>query len=192
MPILRCGDALLRPATAADEDLLVSLMPDDFDHDPTFAVVPGRRLVEHREAWLRAWLSGFRQPEPGHAYWPFVVECDGQSVGFQVLEGRDPITDEPVDSSSFLIPAARGRRLGVAMRTAILQFAFVELGALSATSSATPDNVASQKVSERVGYRHVGRREPIVAGQSRPLECYEITRDEWLRMDHLPVACEPI
>lgn len=185
---LRCGAASLRLATEADDDLLVQLLPDDFDHDPTFPRDPALTLTEHREAWLRHWLRGFRNPGfEDDWYLPFVVLAEEVPVGFQVLEGEGFRQRHEVDSSSFLIPSARGRGLGTSMRIAVLALAFDVLGAERAVTAARPANVASHRVSERVGYLPTGRREPVVAGSVRPIDTYELTRARWQSLEHPPV-----
>lgn len=180
---LRCREATLRLATQADDDLLVRLLPDDFDHDPTFPRDTSRTFVEHRQAWLRHWLAGFRHPtQPDDWYLPFVVSADGVAVGFQVLEGRGFQRSREVDSSSFLVPWARGHGLGTAMRMAVLCLAFEVLGAERAVSAVRPDNVASHHVSERVGYVSTGRQTPLVAGLPRAVDTYELPRQRWFSL----------
>lgn len=187
MLTLRCGEATLRLATPADDDTLVALLPDDFDHDPTFPRSPGTTLAQHREAWLRHWLDSFRRPHPADYFLPFVVEADGAPVGFQVLEAPDFERQREVDSSSFLAPAARGRRLGVAMRTAVLALAFDVMGAERAVTSADPGNVASQRVTERVGYRPAAATNDA---ECRTLTAYELTAERWRTLDALPVEID--
>lgn len=183
--VLHCGEATLRLATEEDDDLLVSLLPDDFDHDPTYPRADSHSLLEHRQAWLRHWLQGFRRPaNPDDWFLPFVATVDGVLVGFQVLEARDFEERREVDSSSFLVPRARRRGLGVAMRTAVLFLAFEVLGAERAVSAARPENIASHRVSERVGYVPTGRRTPVVAGAPRPLDTYELTGQRWFSLAH--------
>lgn len=177
---LRCGGVILRQATRAEDELLIALMPDDFEHDPTFPVIEGRSLREHRAAWMRQWLNEFRRPGSANdRYLVFVVEHEGRPVGLQTLEGLDFEPARVCETTSFLTPDARGRRLGVLMRSAVLAYAFERWDAARCTSAARPDNVASQRVSERVGYRFAGRREPVVAGHPRPIHVYEMTREMW-------------
>lgn len=187
----RCGDIVLRPATEADDDALVALLPDDFDHDPTFAPLPGEVLTDLRARWLRHWLATLRTPAAmSDRTIPFVVEVEGRIVGLQTLEGEQFTRNRVVDSSSFLVPQMRRRGLGVAMRTAMLAVAFERMGAVKAISAARPGNIASHRVSARVGYRATGRTHDVIAGSPRPLDHYVLTREEWARLDHLPVAVD--
>lgn len=186
--MLRCGEATLRLASERDDELIVGLMPADFDHDPTFPRDPALTLLEHRQAWMRHWLRGFRDPaSPDDWFLPFVVSTHDGPVGFQVLEGKGFWRHRQVDSSSFLEPKARGRRLGIAMRTAVLFLAFDVLGAEKAVTAARPDNIPSKRVSERVGYVATGRKNPVVADAIRPIDTYELTRARWDFLVHQPV-----
>lgn len=55
---------------------------------------------------------------------------------------------------------------------------------LRCTSVALPDNVASHRVSERVGSRLVDRSEPIVAGTPRPIDVYGVKVETWRAHRH--------
>lgn len=77
-------------------------------------------------------------------------------MGVQSLESDDFLDLRTVDSGSWLIGSARGRGVGIAMRTAVLALAFDHLGAVAAVTSARSDNAASLGVSRRIGYRHNG------------------------------------
>jgi RimJ/RimL family protein N-acetyltransferase len=69
-----------------------------------------------------------------------VRSAAGEILGFQELEGNDFLTLRAVDSSSFLVPAARGRGCGKQMRTAVLALAFGPLEAEAAITLAWHDN----------------------------------------------------
>ena len=71
--------------------------------------------------------------------------------------------------------SAQGRGLGVEMRAAVLHLAFAGLGALEAQTSAWIDNVASQRVSLRLGYLRDGECCWPGAG-SRPGTCASASR----------------
>jgi len=77
-------------------------------------------------------------------------------VGVQELEGNDFLSLRTVDTSSFLISAARGQGYGKQMRGAVLALAFGPLQAQAAITSAWHDNHASLGVSRALGYRSNG------------------------------------
>ena len=142
---LQYGGLLLRPLREADLPLVVALLPDDVDLDP--ALPPDRCLAVHQGYWraqgrwsVQDWALSF------------LVHDGGRAMGVQVLEGADFPLLRTVDSASWLIPSARGRGVGTAMRTAMLDFAFGSLGAQAAVSSAWHDNAASLGVSRSLGY----------------------------------------
>ena len=65
------------------------------------------------------------------------------------------------------------------MRAAVLHLAFAGLGALEANTSAWIDNVASQRVSLRLGYEPNG--EQLLARRGEPTRHlgFRLTRDAW-------------
>lgn len=110
----------------------------------------------------------------------FVVSLDGRPVGVQTLEATNFPALRTVDSASWLIPAARGRGAGVAMRTAVLGLAFDHLGAVAAISSATLANAASLGVSRRIGYAENGRSRIVdTSGEVVELQNFLLTAGRW-------------
>jgi RimJ/RimL family protein N-acetyltransferase len=84
-----------------------------------------------------------------------------------------------VTSFSWLAPGARGRGLGREARSAILHLAFEGLGAREAASDAFTDNVASNRVSEALGYERNGTAWATRRGEAAELQCWRLTRDAW-------------
>lgn len=157
---LTIGDLTLRPVAEADLDLLGALLPGDVELDPDaprpFGVTgrAERALVLRQEYWRRmgAWT-------PSAWRLPMIVFRGGIAVGVQELEGVAAfVADRTVDSSSWLIPSARGRGIGKAMRTAVLTLAFTGLDAAAAVTEAWHDNEASLGVSRSLGYVDAGER----------------------------------
>ena len=147
----------LRPMTEADLPLLGDLLPDDAELDPdatrfTALDEPTSRAVVLHQAYWRAYGTWTAEQ------WrlSFVVRHEGQVVGVQELEGNDFVRLRTVDSSSFLVPGARGRGLGQQMRRAVLGLAFGPLEAQAAITSAWHDNHASLGVSRALGYQPNG------------------------------------
>jgi RimJ/RimL family protein N-acetyltransferase len=154
---LASADLTLQTMTEADVAAVADLLPDDVEQDPaatTFAVADDRTsrgIVACQGYWE---ACGMWRP----AAWRlnFVVRAAGQILGMQELEGNDFPLLRTVDSSSFLIPSARGRGYGKQMRAAVLALAFGPLGAEAAITSAWHDNQASLGVSRALGYRPNG------------------------------------
>jgi RimJ/RimL family protein N-acetyltransferase len=94
---------------------------------------------------------------------------DGAPVGVQSLAATEFAVERTVDTGSWLGAASQGRGLGTEMRSAVLELAFVGLGARRARSGWIESGAGrSAAVSARLGYREVGthlehpRGEPVV------------------------------
>jgi RimJ/RimL family protein N-acetyltransferase len=154
---LRTADLELRPMTEADLTQLADELPDDLEQDPAstrYDVADprvGRGIIVHQGYWK---YYGSWRPEAWRLN--FVVRQAGQLIGVQELEGNDFLTLRIVDTSSYLVAAARGRGLGKRMRAAVLALAFGPLAAEVAITSAWHDNGASLGVSRALGYQPNG------------------------------------
>ena len=171
----------LRPMTEADVAALADLLPDDVEQDPSATVYDvadartSRGIVSHQNYW-RAY--GTWRPSAWRLN--FVVRAAGEIVGVQELEGNDFLTLRTVDSSSFLIPAARGQGNGKQMRSAVLALAFGPLQAEAAITSAWHDNHASLGVSRALGYRPNGESLDARGNGVDVMRHMRLRRAEWL------------
>jgi RimJ/RimL family protein N-acetyltransferase len=131
-----------------------------------------RDFVAYHEGLLEAWA-------PGCWNAAFVSLLDGRVVGTQSLHGRDFAECREVGSGSWLGRAWQRRGLGTEQRAAVLELAFRGLGARAATSGAIWDNLASQRVSRKLGYRLVG--ESTVSPRGAPVRRldYRLDAAEW-------------
>jgi RimJ/RimL family protein N-acetyltransferase len=144
------------------------------------------------------WTDGMQEPDAldrflshhwtarggiGAAHWalPFAVLHEGRVIGNQELNAEDFAGSRSVGSGSWLTQSAQGRGLGVEMRAAVLHLAFAGLGALEAQTSAWIDNVASQRVSLRLGYEHEGEQSLARRGEPTRHLRYRLTREAWQR-----------
>ena len=154
--------------------VIADLLPDDVEMDPAEHSYESedlrlsRGIQVHQAYWRaygtwcpRAWRLGF-----------VVRSAAGEILGVQELEGNDFLTLRTVDSSSFLIPAARGRSHGKQMRAAVLALAFGPLEAEAAITSAWHDNHASLGVSHALGVPAERRVAALTSGQGRCLEAH--------------------
>lgn len=66
-----------------------------------------------------------------------------------------------VTTGSWILSDRQGQGIGMSARRAALQFAFDHLGASRAESFAVPDNIASNRVSEKLGYERTGQGSKI-------------------------------
>jgi RimJ/RimL family protein N-acetyltransferase len=178
---LTSGDLVLTPLRETDLAEVADVMPADVELNPSatrFDVDDRtqRGVVVHQEYWRHygTWTS---------QDWRllFAVRRDGDELlGLQELEGNDFPVLRTVDTSSWLVPEARGTGAGKRMRRAVLSLAFGPLGALAAVTSAWHDNSASLGVSRSIGYQPNG--ESFLARDGRPdtLVHLRMTREQWL------------
>lgn len=154
---LACGEVDLRPAREDDLPHLAAIQPDDYEHDPRAEALPGLSVDQHRRRLVyQGYWRALGTWSPASWCLDLVVELDGVIVGVQSLEAENFPAVRTVDSGSWLMPSARGRGVGVAMRTAVLGLAFDHLDARAAVSAARRDNGASLGVSRHLGYRDNG------------------------------------
>jgi RimJ/RimL family protein N-acetyltransferase len=197
---LTAPDLALRPMTEADLAALADLLPDDVEQDPAATAYDvgdartARGIVSHQSYW-RAY--GTWRPSAWRLN--FVVRAAGEIAGVQELEGNDFLTLRTVDTSSFLVPAARGRGYGQQMRSAVLALAFGPLQALAAVTSAWHDNHASLGVSRALGYRPNGESLHARGDRADVMQHMRLLRADWLasgRADHVLIsgfdACRPL
>jgi RimJ/RimL family protein N-acetyltransferase len=179
---LSTADLELRPATEADQMALADLLPDDLELDPALPKYP---VADERTA---RGIAVFQSYWKAYGTWSvdawrlnFSVFAAGQLIGTQELEGNDFPVLRTVDTSSFLVPSARGRGFGKQMRRAVLALAFGPMAAQAAITSAWHDNHASLGVSRSLGYRPNGvalhRHE---RGGVDVMVHLRLTREDWL------------
>jgi RimJ/RimL family protein N-acetyltransferase len=109
----------------------------------------------------------------------FVSFLDGRAIGTQGVDAENFAEEGTVDTGSWLGAAFQGQGYGFEQRAAVLEFAFGGLGARAATSGALEHNIASQRISEKLGYRFTGTREVSPRGEPVRHLDYRIERDEW-------------
>ena len=128
-------------------------------------------LAFHRGAWdewsPESWTCNF------------VTFVGGRAVGTQGVTATNFPAKREVGTGSWLGAPFQRQGYGTEQRAAVLEFAFRGLGAKAATSGALVDNVASQRVSAKLGYRRTGMSELAPRGEPVPHYDYRIERAEW-------------
>lgn len=137
--------------------------------DPAF----GRSIVQYQWRTRAEWSV---------AEWnlPLGVFVDDQVVGIQDIGAKDFSRLREVSTGSWLTTPMAGQGIGTEMRAAVLHFAFDGLGALVARSSARDSNIASQRVSQKLGYRSNGSTRIVFGdGEIAPDLALELDRSDW-------------
>jgi len=163
------------------------------------------------EAWTDGvgepgWAEGFAAYHRGARAairpddWALVLAVfhDAAPIGVQELNAREFAARRTVGSGSWLGRPFQGRRFGTEMRGAVLDLAFRGLGATAAESGALAGNVASARVSERLGYVPAGESTASPRGDPVRVQRYRIERATWLAAGRAPAsisgleACLPL
>jgi RimJ/RimL family protein N-acetyltransferase len=125
----------------------------------------------HRDAW-REW-------SPDHWQCNFVTFLDGEPIGTQAIESQSFAETGTVGTGSWLGQSDQGKGYGTEQRAAVLEFAFRGLGAAAAVTGALFPNVASQRISEKLGYRVTGISEVSPRGEPIQHYDYRLDREDW-------------
>jgi RimJ/RimL family protein N-acetyltransferase len=107
------------------------------------------------------------------------VWLGGEVVGTQAVMSERFAETRTVGTGSWLGSRFQHRGLGTEMRTAVLELAFRGLGAEVARSGAIDGNIASLRVSEKLGYRVAGRSTSSPRGFAVGHTDLELQREDW-------------
>jgi RimJ/RimL family protein N-acetyltransferase len=129
-------------------------------------------FTAYHEGQLRGW-------RPDRWTLELAVWADGSPVGIQALLSEGFAEKRTVATGSWLGTAHQRRGFGTEMRTAVLELAFRGLGAVLARSGAIDGNDASLRVSEKLGYRIVGRSTVSPRGVEVGHTDVELRREGW-------------
>jgi RimJ/RimL family protein N-acetyltransferase len=172
----------LRLSTDPELLLLLKLIERGV-HDPTATpflsawtdVASPQRERESLAHWWRLRA----QWTPDNWKWSAAVHVDGQIVGVHDVMAKDFATTHHIKSASWFGPDFQGQGLGREMRAAKLHLAVEGLGATRALSGYVEDNVASQKISESLGYVVTGYRDVEIRGRMVRQTELALERSEW-------------
>lgn len=116
-----------------------------------------------------------------------VTFLDGRPIGTQEIRADDFARDRVVQTGSWLGQEFQGRGYGTEQRLAVLALAFDGLGAKAALSGALEGNVASARVSAKLGYVVTGVGSVAPRGVPAPHTDFRLERGAWERLDRTPV-----
>jgi RimJ/RimL family protein N-acetyltransferase len=134
----------------------------------------------YSEEWLVAFHEGQRAAWRPEAWsLELGVWSDGRLAGIQTVVGKHFAQSRTVATGSWLGLPFQRHGIGTEMRTAVLELAFCGLGAEVARSGAIDGNVASARVSEKLGYRVTGRGTVSPRGVETGHTDFELRREDW-------------
>ncbi len=171
LPLVRDGQAAADPPPYDDPMSL-------YEQDPTARV----------DKWLQAAWRARGSATADSWRLAFAVVVEGRPVGMQDLIGIHFETLRTVTSFSWLAAGARGTGVGSEMRQAILHLAFAGLDAAEATSDAFADNIGSNRVSEKLGYRRNGIDWATRQGAPGVLQRWRLPRSDWMASRRTDIA----
>lgn len=116
-----------------------------------------------------------RWAQHGYSWWSLIELETGDLVGAAGLQhlGHDPAN--PHEIGWRLRRDRWGQGLASEAARTILAHAFEAIEAPKVCAIRHPDNLASQRLMERLGMRHVGRQ----AWQGMEVEVHELARTDW-------------
>jgi RimJ/RimL family protein N-acetyltransferase len=100
-------------------------------------------------------------------------------IGTQGLLALDFLAQGSAETGSWIGQRFQRQGYGTEMRAAVLEFLFRGLGAVVATSGALAGNVASARVSEKLGYESAGERFVEPRGEPVREQRLRLTRETW-------------
>jgi RimJ/RimL family protein N-acetyltransferase len=169
-PVLETARLILRPTAAEDFDAWAALMADEaskFIGGPQARSAAWRGFVSVAGAWAIQGYSMFSVIEKASGLWvgrvgPCVPEgWPGTEVGWAIAK------------------PAYGKGYATEAAAATIDWAFDTLGWTDVIHCIDPDNVASQKVAERLGSTNRGPGQMPEPYQDRPVDIWGQTREQW-------------
>lgn len=171
-PTLQTERLILRPTAAEDFEGWAELMADDhsrFVGGPQVRAAAWRGFIGMAGAWTLQGFAMFSLIERDTGRWigrvgPWVPEgWPGTEVGWG------------------LHPSATGNGYAVEAAAAAIDWAFHTLGWTEVIHCIDPDNVASQRVAERLGSTNRGPGRMPPPFQDYPVEIWGQSREQWRR-----------
>jgi ribosomal-protein-alanine N-acetyltransferase len=164
------ADFIVRPIDPeADGPALHALFGDE--ESCRYLTRPASPSVAHTVAMLREWMG------QADINWVIADTADGPALGRVSIYARNK-RNNVWDAACMIVPAARGRSLAVRALALALEEAFEKLNARRITADIDPDNDASIRVFEKLGFTlearlrgewemHIGIRDSLIYGMLR-------------------------
>jgi RimJ/RimL family protein N-acetyltransferase len=111
----------------------------------------------------------------GYSWWSLIEHETGELVGAAGLQHLGHARANPLEVGWRLRTDRWGRGLATEAARTVLAHAFAGVDAALVCAIRHPDNLASLRVMERLGMRHVGRQ----TWNGAQVEVHELARSEW-------------
>ncbi len=118
------------------------------------------------------------------------VWAEGRLAGCQEIASEQFAARRTVVTGSWLGREFQRHGYGTEMRAAVLELAFRGLGAEAAESGALAGNVASARVSEKLGYEPAGEGVQSPRGEPVREQRFRLERPRWAAVDRPSVRLE--
>jgi len=172
---------ILRRFTPDDVDRVTAL-----DADPAvMRYINGGRPTprdEIRDVYLPGWMAWYGAGDR-YGFWAAIEKRTGAFLGWFHLRPQEGDPDDEPELGYRLIASAWGRGYATEGSRALIQKAFVDLGARRLYATTMVVNVASRRVMEKAGLRFVRvLRQPWpdrIEGEEHGDVEYALARDEW-------------
>ena len=173
--LLTTSRLALRRFTPDDLDLIVRMYGDP---DVT-RYLGGAKTRAQAEDVMRHRILAYYDEHPGFGVWATIERATGTCLGCHVLNHIQG--EELIQVGYILFKEAWGRGFATEGAQALLRYGFLERGLPQIVAITDLDNVASQRVLEKIGLDRRGERtfaHPAYAGQG-PFAWFELDAEEW-------------
>ena len=137
---------------------------------------------EIRDVYLPGWMAWYGAGDR-YGFWAAIEKRTGAILGWFHLRPQESDPDDEPELGYRLIASAWGRGYATEGSRALIQKAFVDLGARRVYATTMVVNVASRRVMEKAGLRFVRVfRQPWpdrIEGEEQGDVEYALARDEW-------------
>jgi len=137
---------------------------------------------EIRDVYLPGWMAWYGAGDR-YGFWAAIEKRTGAFLGWFHLRPQEGDPDDEPELGYRLIASAWGRGYATEGSRALIQKAFVDLGARRVYATTMVVNVASRRVMEKAGLRFVRVfRQPWpdrIEGEEQGDVEYALARDEW-------------
>jgi RimJ/RimL family protein N-acetyltransferase len=179
--VLETERLVLRPISRDDLPVLTSLADDE-----GVATMTTRMPYPFSLQDAVNWFDALVDPDTGVREIAFAITLRGDVVPFGIIGLTLGDGNEIPEVGFWLGRDYWNKGYMTEALGAVLDYAFLALGLSVVGSSAFPENAASIRVQEKLGFNYVGResRPAPARGRRRDVKVYRITQEGWTDVCH--------